>query len=173
MKNFFIFLVVISVVGDVENALLRADDTICKTGHKQSPIDITNVVEAPASEVTPWDIPNPEKTYHTLHYIAYDRVKFASMDFNFQRDDAIAQHFENAQFKWPSEHTINGTQYPLEIVMVFQNFGGPEMKTVIFAEIGKPNCELQKYVDELSDIVSYTKCVTHIRLFKQIVAKNF
>jgi len=95
-------------------------DWPCK-GQEQSPIDIvtTNVIPSPCHHLKLWWNKDPVKTKvvdngHTLMVNApLSRVVGVNDDRKVELFEAIQFHFHD-----PSEHTIDGKQYPLELHIV-------------------------------------------------------
>ncbi|ESO03486.1 hypothetical protein HELRODRAFT_173789 [Helobdella robusta] len=72
------------------------------------------------------------------------------------------KNFLTIEFKWPSEHKIEGKEYDFQISLIFTNSRhrdnmdlGKSVIAVVFAEIGDANTEVQKYVNHLPNIKAY------------------
>jgi len=105
-------------------------ECLCKEGKRQSPIDLPNTTDAVQTPVKPlfeYDQVNEAKSEKLK--ISYDGGELKILaDTNelingkgFGRvvtPDGAVYHAEKINFKTPSEHTINGKQFPMEIQVI-------------------------------------------------------
>lgn len=108
--------------------------SLCEAGKNQSPIDITDLIDAQLEDIelnyksTPHEIVN---NGHTIQA-------------NFKSDDHLivdGQSFELKQihFHSPSENTINGKSFPLEAHLVHADMDGNLAVVGVMFEKGKKN----------------------------------
>ncbi|ESO04263.1 hypothetical protein HELRODRAFT_172621 [Helobdella robusta] len=131
----------------------------------QSPIDITDYEKVDVSAVESWSVKEGITTVPMRAFIAYDRLNFYSM---YNPNDHVNVHeygkyFNKIEFKWPSEHTLDGKSYPFQMSIIYVNAVFSDrisvdksIINVIFAEVGnRAHHEVQKFVDELPKISPY------------------
>jgi carbonic anhydrase len=127
----------------------------CKTGQRQSPIDLKQAdMRTQPSEVTetPGYTPVPLKVVnngHTVQIEIPDGQTYAARQYGWSDGGAVkadaaprVQEFKLAQihFHTPSEHRISGQQYPLEAHMVHLGPGGQKLvRGVLFREGDTPH----------------------------------
>jgi len=95
---------------------LEPTSAVCKQGGAQSPIDLANPLRVPALSGLQLNY-NPSKLKitnngHTIQ-VNYDKGSFAVVDG--KRYDLLQFHFHT-----PSEHTVDGKSFPLELHLVHQ-----------------------------------------------------
>ncbi|MEZ4860625.1 MAG: carbonic anhydrase family protein [Caldilineaceae bacterium] len=98
---------------------LNADYTACADGASQSPIDLSNAVGEDLPDIAfhyGESALNILNNGHTVQ-VNYDEGSYIEVDG--MRYDLLQFHFHA-----PSEHTINGEQYPLELHLVHRNAEG-------------------------------------------------
>ncbi|WP_455207052.1 carbonic anhydrase [Kaarinaea lacus] len=120
---------------------LNATFATCKTGSAQSPIDIKFDALAKGSvgdiqfiykDISPEILNNG----HTIQ-VNYDNG--SAMKFNGQGYNLAQFHFHT-----PSENTVNGKHYPMEMHLVHKNDKGELAVVGVFFKEGKRNAELDK-----------------------------
>jgi carbonic anhydrase len=98
---------------------LKADYEACAVGHEQSPIDLTGGVDAEIANISLHWTPADWKVQNNGHTIQAqgDNGGYALIDG--ERFDLLQFHFHT-----PSEHTIDGKHYPMEVHFVHKNAEG-------------------------------------------------
>ncbi len=118
---------------------LSPEFAACEVGHNQSPIDIHSVKEEPISE--PLDV-NIEFNYQSTplevvnngHTIQVNYAQGSSVKIDGQKYELLQFHFHT-----PSEHTIEGKAYPMELHLVHQNRSGEYAVIGLLLEAGQSN----------------------------------
>jgi carbonic anhydrase len=111
----------------------------CKEGRKQSPVDLTGMVdvELPAIEfaygMVPLEVLNNGHTIQA-NYAAGSRIAVAGQTY-----DLLQFHFHS-----PSENTINGRSFPLEAHLVHKAADGRLAVVAVMFEEGATNAVLEK-----------------------------
>lgn len=121
-------------------AELSADNFMCSQGKNQSPIDLSGSVDADLPELV-FDYANPVRTGeinngHTIQFTIHPG-NFALI--GGENYEVVQGHFHS-----PSEHTVNGKTYPMEIHLVHANQGGDLAVIGILFEEGKENPMLNR-----------------------------
>jgi carbonic anhydrase len=113
-------------------------------GQCQSPINLA----LPASELI-MNHPIPLTTDDTYHLqteiddLTTIRVLGTGNAIIFQRPFT----FQQLHFHVPSEHLLNGQNFPMEIHLVHQNTIGQKIVIAVFPQLGAPNPDLQAIMD--------------------------
>ncbi|WP_267383378.1 carbonic anhydrase [Cyanobacterium sp. uoEpiScrs1] len=117
---------------------------VCKTGKQQSPIDLQSPIESQLSriEVSYQEIPlRIINNGHTIqvnsgpgNFISVDNQKFELLQFHFHH---------------PSEHTVNGKNYPMEIHFVHRNEQGSLAVLGVPLKQGQEHQTLQSVWDNM------------------------
>ncbi|MCI0504586.1 MAG: carbonic anhydrase family protein [Gammaproteobacteria bacterium] len=114
---------------------------VCKTGSTQSPIDINFASLAKGSigdiQFIYKDI-SPE-ILNNGHTVQVNYGNGSSMKVKDQQYDLVQFHFHT-----PSENTVNGKAYPMEVHMVHKNDKGELAVVGVFFKEGEQNAELEK-----------------------------
>ena len=117
---------------------------LCNGGSEQSPIDLDNAKLVDLKNLIFTYKRQPINLINNGHTIQENIIKGSVVVINGKTYQLLQFHFHT-----PSEHTINGYHYPLEMHLVNQN-GYDEIAVVgVFFKVGRPNKELQKIIDNL------------------------
>lgn len=119
---------------------LKADYALCGSGENQSPINITNTVDAKLPELD-------------INYSSYGSNVVNnghSIQVNYQPGSTLVvdgDRFELKQFHFhsPSENTINGKSYPLEGHFVHADKNGKLAVIAVMFEKGQANTVLDRF----------------------------
>ena len=114
----------------------------CDTGQQESPIDLSNAIDA---EIGALDIhwrPLPGRVFDTGHAIQVETATGSNMTMGGQGYQLLQFHVHQ-----PSEHLLNGHRYPLEIHFVHTAPDGSLAVVGVFAEQGTANPVLQAVLD--------------------------
>jgi carbonic anhydrase len=123
-------------------------DDLCKIGHQESPINLSSKV--PAEKTA-----GPKFEYHPTGLSIVNNGHTVQM--NTDPGSAITvngKSYKLAQFHFhaPSEHTVDGKHYPLEIHLVHLNDAGQPAAVVgIMVRAGKPNPALDAAMSQLPE----------------------
>jgi len=123
--------------------------SVCSTGQKQSPINITHPVLSSKNTIAFYyqlSEFNLDLNPHNLY--GYSQDKNANyLEFNGKRYQLQSLHFHT-----PAEHEVNGKHYAMELHLVHQNNEGETLAVGIFIKKGLVNATLQKiFVTPLLD----------------------
>lgn len=135
---------------------LKAEWAACKTGVKQSPIDLKSAQKGKGEGMdidwnqTPLKIIN---NGHTIQ-VNYSPEAHSHSSIDGKEYDLVQFHFHA-----PSEHAVNGKSYPLEVHFVHKNKEGQLAVIGVFFKEGKANETLQKIWDNLPGKVGEEKVV--------------
>ena len=124
-------------------ASLSADWALCGTGKSQSPIDLGKTTKAALPAVKAEFKPAELRIIHQEHvadvinnghsiqvnYMLGDKLKVGSEEF-----ELLQYHFHS-----PSEHTVGGKHYPIEMHMVHKSAAGKLAVVGVFVEEGQTN----------------------------------
>lgn len=123
---------------------LNPDYSLCKDGKSQSPIDIDKVYKTKLYEIKFSYKDTPIKLINTGMTIQEDYKKGSSALINGEKFNLIQYHFHT-----PSEHTIKGRRYAMEMHLVHKNTKGQIAVIGVLFKVGKFNKSLQKLIDNL------------------------
>ncbi|GBF87219.1 carbonic anhydrase [Aphanothece sacrum FPU3] len=138
---------------------LAQDYAACKIGNEQSPIDLRSAIK---SELQPIEISYQNiplrliNNGHTIqvnsnpgNYLILDQTKFELLQFHFHH---------------PSEHTITGEKYPMEIHFVHKNEQGLLAVVGVFLKEGAENKILEPIWKAMPNHKSSEKIIKEVAL---------
>ncbi|XP_054814580.1 alpha carbonic anhydrase 7-like [Prosopis cineraria] len=123
----------------------------CKNGSTQSPINLSNLEVRFTSSLGPLHFnyhPSNASLFNTGHDI---RLEWTG-DAGHLLVNETKYFLQQCHWHFPSEHTINGMRFDLEIHMVHKSGAGLIAVVGIFYEIGFPDPFLQTVMDDLIHI---------------------
>lgn len=121
---------------------LHSDFELCERGIMQSPVDLGNANAIGQVEVvTNWNA-SPLTILNNGHTVQVNFSEGSSMQSGEKTFDLVQMHFHT-----PSEHTIDGTAFPLTAHFVHANDAGELAVLGVMFVAGEPNTELQKLVE--------------------------
>ena len=136
----------------------------CENGKNQSPIDLVGILEAELP-ILDFDYPNTGKLIekNTGHAIQED-----VQPGNHVRLKGNAYELKQFHFHSPSEHTVNGQYFPMEVHFVHQNDKGELLVVGLLFEEGErnalvdqlPSFRAERGEDPLIEGVDYNELVT-------------
>lgn len=103
-------------------------------GFSQSPINITNTVKSTLSELDIAYEETPLRVINNGHAIQIDYLPGSSLYVADEDQRVLQFHFHT-----PSENTVNGVSYPMEMHIVHANTAGALTVVAVFIEEGKAN----------------------------------
>jgi carbonic anhydrase len=118
---------------------LAPEFSICSTGKNQSPIDLTGMVEGELPTLKVDYKVGGHEVINNGHTI---QINYASGNYMRVGDKSFA--LKQVHFHSPSDNTIKGRSYPLEVHFVHADKNGNLAVIAVMLEAGKPNAELQK-----------------------------
>jgi carbonic anhydrase len=127
--------------GPANWATLSTKWTPCDEGHSQSPIDIHETVQADLPGVRANFKPAALKIIHHAH-IADAINNGHTIQVNYTEGDVLSigdEQFQLLQYHFhsPSEHTVYGKQYPMEMHLVHKSSDGKLAVVGVFIEEGR------------------------------------
>ncbi len=126
---------------------LTADYSTCKTGKNQSPVNLSKQTGVGTTSLPGFDVryrDTPLKIINNGHTVQINYPLGSFITINEHRYELLQFHFHT-----PSEHQLNGFNYPMEMHMVHKDAeGNLAVIGVIFRE-GRPNMALQKILEKL------------------------
>nr|XP_028945655.1 alpha carbonic anhydrase 4-like [Malus domestica] len=134
---------------------LKQEWAACKDGRSQSPIGLdesraTKVIQS-SRDLTVSYKPSDATLKNEGHYIALEWEGDAG---SIQIDDSD-YFLKRCHWHTPSEHTVNGARYDLELHMVHQSADQNNIAVVAFLyEVGQPNAFLSKINQDISFVTS-------------------
>lgn len=143
---------------------LHPDYDLCSKGRNQSPIDLVADIEADLPELG-FDYQNPGilQEINTGHAIQESVPEDNYVAF-------LGDRFELKQFHFhsPSEHTVAGQEYPMEVHLVHQNTEGDYVVVGLLFQEGErnammdrlPSFRVERGEDPYGDPVDYNDFIT-------------
>ncbi len=129
---------------------LKPEYAPCKDGKSQSPIDIEKTY---ATKLGSLDInyrPSPLNLVNNGHTIQQNYESGSYVTINGMKYNLIQFHFHT-----PSEHTVNGKHYAMELHLVHKNKNGRLAVIGVFFKEGKFNKELQTLIDNFPSGINH------------------
>lgn len=120
---------------------VSAENQMCKQGQNQSPIDINNMLKAHINPLKSSYIDSPFSIINNGHTI---QASFAQDAKDVVIIDGIPFHLQQLHFHAPSENTLHGKHYAMEMHLVHKNADGDIAVVAVMFEAGAPNSELTK-----------------------------
>lgn len=122
---------------------LDPDFSLCAEGHSQSPIDIAATAPASLPELRAKFSPANLRIVHHEH-MADEINNGHTIQINYSEGDTMSiggTDYELIQFHFhaPSEHTVHGKQYPMEMHFVHKSPSGTLAVIAVFIEKGVHN----------------------------------
>jgi len=119
---------------------LSHDYIMCKTGKSQSPINIetTNTLKTQLVKIPFSYNKNPLKVTNNGHAIQVNLDNGGILKYEAKEYKLLQFHFHA-----PSEHTLNGKAYSMEVHLVHKNSEGEILVVGVFMEKGKENPIIQ------------------------------
>lgn len=113
---------------------LHPEYRACSSGREQSPINITQGRTKDIGNIRFYYKPSKLNILNNGHTIQVDYDKGSSIRIDGERYDLLQFHFHT-----PSEHTIEGISYPMELQLVHKNKEGKLAVVAVMMVVGKHN----------------------------------
>ena len=128
-------------------ASLAPENTLCGSGKNQSPVDIdtkkTGNIQTSGIKFN-YGMTLPETITNTGNFIQIKTRGWAKI-----KADGIEFKLKTIDFHIPSEHTINGKHYPMEVQFVHESKGKQIAIVSRMAVPGRPDRTLRKLMESL------------------------
>lgn len=138
---------------------------VCKTGQKQTPIDITTATKlSPPQDLTLNYKDTVMKLVNNGHTAQVNYDSGSTMAFQGKTYDLIQFHFHD-----PSEHHLNGTAFGMELHLVHQNAADKSLAVVgVMLKEGAENPFLAKFWNDIPAKAGTATATTSLNV-KQVV----
>jgi carbonic anhydrase len=131
----------------------------CKTGKYQSPIDITTAAPTVVESIAFNYRATPLKIINNGHTIQVNTNAESAIQVYGKEYKLVQFHFHS-----PSEHTMNGKQYAMEVHLVHKNDEGQLAVVGVLMQPGKPHALLQTLIEQFPTDVDQEKVVQNVRV---------
>jgi carbonic anhydrase len=138
---------------------LDAKYATCKTGRYQSPIDIIIAAPTVVESIAFNYRATPLKMVNNGHTIQINTNAESAIHIHGKEYKLVQFHFHS-----PSEHTVNGTQYTMEVHLVHKNAEGQLAVVGVLMQPGKPHPLLQTLIEQFPADVNQEKVVQNVRV---------
>ncbi len=128
---------------------LDPDYAACKTGREQSPIDIRGAVKADLPPIRFEYQSSPLKYLINNGYTVRVNYHDAPGAGGFLIEGDTRYHLTQFHFHRPSEETIDGKSYPMEVHLMHQSSDGKVAGVVVFLKAGDANATVQQIWDHM------------------------
>ena len=118
---------------------LEAEYALCQTGRSQSPVDISAVTVQPLAGIVVDYQPSPLTVVNNNHTLLVNYAPGSSITVAGKRYDLLELYFRS-----PSEHTIGGKSYDLEVQLVHKAADGQLGIVGVMFEAGPANKTVAK-----------------------------
>jgi carbonic anhydrase len=117
---------------------LAGDFGACKTGHKQSPVNIAKYYQEEMPEIKPSYTPSPVALVNNGHTLQFNYAPGSGFTL-----DGVKYTLKQFHFHTPSEHYLDGAPFPMELHLVHQADDGTLAVIGVMLKAGEPNKILQ------------------------------
>jgi carbonic anhydrase len=117
---------------------------VCELGVEQSPIDLKGATRAELGQVRPYFQPMRMRVLNNGHTVQVNAEPGSYSEIAGSRYELLQFHFHH-----PSEHTLNGETFPLEVHFVHRGEQGQLAVLGVFFRQGNTNLELAKVFDSM------------------------
>ncbi|MCG6552974.1 MAG: carbonic anhydrase [Candidatus Magnetominusculus sp. LBB02] len=139
---------------------LSSEYAVCKTGNHQSPVDISETKNTPKKISYKVNYKAaPLKIVNNGHTIQVNYAPGSTISINGQSYQLLQFHFHH-----PSEHTVSGEEYPMEVHFVHKNDKGELAVLGVFMTEGKENPTIETLWENLPDKVNEEKSVQSVEI---------
>ena len=124
-------------VGPEHWGALEPDFKTCEIGKQQSPIDITGAIETKLGDLELAYEATPLRILNNGHTVQINYAPGSSLTARGRAYEIVQFHFHT-----PSEHTISGRHFPMELHIVHQNTAKELAVLGVFLDTGAENAAL-------------------------------
>ena len=133
-------------LGPKEWANLDEKYRMCEDGLNQSPINITNVIDAQLNPLTFEGTAKATSFSNNGHSVQVNFTSANSLEIDNQK-----YYLKQIHFHTPSENQINGVSYPMEAHLVHANSAGDLAVVGVMFELGEDNIVLNKLLRNMPE----------------------
>ncbi|MEO5360331.1 MAG: carbonic anhydrase family protein [Nitrospirota bacterium] len=139
---------------------LSPESAVCKTGMQQSPVDIKEAKTAAKKNAYKINYKAvPLKIINNGHTIQVNYAPGSTIVINGKTYQLLQFHLHH-----PSEHTVAGKDYPMELHLVHKNDKGELAVLGVFMKEGKENATIKTIWDNLPDKVNEEKSAAAVKI---------
>lgn len=138
---------------------LAEEFAVCKTGKSQSPVDLKAGIDAELPKLKFDYQAVPLKVLNNGHTIQMDQKGAGKAKIDGKDYDLLQFHFHA-----PSEHTVDGKVYPMEVHLVHKNAEGRLAVVGIMIKEGKENAALKAAWDNMPEKGGEEKTVSGAKI---------
>ncbi|EOC1304359.1 carbonic anhydrase family protein [Cronobacter dublinensis] len=120
---------------------LEPDFSLCQKGMNQSPIDIDNTLKAHVVPLKTHYVDGPSLILNNGHTVQATLPETTQDSVTI---DGVAYRLQQFHFHAPSENTLHGKHYDLEMHLVHKNAAGELAVVAVMFQTGAANAELEK-----------------------------
>lgn len=136
---------------------MSAENQLCKKGMNQSPIDIKETLNAHINPLKASYIDSPINIINNGHTV---QAGFADGAKDVVMIDGVVFQLQQMHFHAPSENTLHGKHYAMEMHMVHKNAEGDVAVVAVMFDTGAANSELSKLWGAMPGKVDETKALS-------------
>ena len=118
---------------------LSKEHAVCKTGFQQSPIDISQIQQSGLAALEIDYRATPLRVINNGHTIQVNYAPGSTMTLSRRQYDLLQFHFHS-----PSENTLNGRHFDMEVHFVHKDTEGRLGVLAVFVDTGDPSPALAK-----------------------------
>lgn len=120
---------------------ISPENQMCKQGMNQSPIDIDNTLKAHVNPLKTRYVDSPATIINNGHTV---QAGFTANAKDSVMIDGVSFQLQQLHFHAPSENTLHGKHYDMEMHLVHKNADGELAVVAVMFETGAANSELSK-----------------------------
>lgn len=121
---------------------LSSEFSQCSLGKEQSPVDIVGATEGEPAEIAFDYADDGERLVNTGLFVRREHAGESRMRLGEREFTLLQAHSHN-----PSEHTLDGQSFPLEVHLVHQGEAGELAVVSVLFRLGAPNPAIQSMID--------------------------
>ncbi len=138
---------------------LSHDFAMCEKGKSQSPVDISKTYKAKLEDIVFSYKATPLKVVNNGHTVQVNYLPGSSITVDGEKYELLQFHFHA-----PSENTVGGKHYSMEMHLVHKNRNNKLAVVGVFMKEGRANEVIQKIWDNISPVVNEEKTVDSISI---------
>lgn len=140
-------------------AELSSDYQACQIGVEQSPIDLQGAITARLEELDVDYQPSPLKLINNGHTIQVNYAPGSSITIDHQQFELQQFHFHH-----PSEHTLSGEAFPLELHLVHRSTTGELAVVGVLLKQGDSHAAIQAIWDAIPSTIGVEQTIEAVTI---------